>query len=75
MALVKNQALIVLIDSGSSHTFLNSCIATKLKLPQTPIRFLSVKVANGDTLTCHSDVQKFTWWCQGLTFVVDSMVI
>jgi predicted aspartyl protease len=66
---------VVLIDSGSSHTFLNSCISTKLKLTQAPIRSMSIKVANGDTLACHSEVQKITWWCQGQTFRVDAKVI
>jgi hypothetical protein len=31
-ALVQNQALIILIDSGSSHTFLNIAIANKLQV-------------------------------------------
>jgi hypothetical protein len=61
-ALVKNQALVVLIDSGSSHTFLNSSIACNT-------------VANGETPACHFEVQKFAWWCQGHIFIVDAKVI
>jgi hypothetical protein len=74
-ALVKNQALVVLIDSGSSHTFLNSSISCKMKLTQTHIRLMYVTVANGETLACHSEVQNFVWWCQGHIFIVDAKVI
>jgi hypothetical protein len=34
-ALVQNQALVILVDSGSSHTFLNSAIVEKLQLQTT----------------------------------------
>jgi hypothetical protein len=74
-ALLKNQALVVLIDSGSSHTFLNFSIACKMKLTQTHIRLMYVTVANGETPACHSKVQTFAWWCQGHIFIVDANVI
>jgi hypothetical protein len=55
-ALVQNQALVILVDSRSSHTFLNSKIAHKLKGDLSPISTLSVKVANGALLPCTSEV-------------------
>jgi hypothetical protein len=58
-ALVKNQALIILVDSGSSHTFLNSVIAHKLEVA-APISPLYVRVDNGSTLSCTSEVKDFT---------------
>jgi predicted aspartyl protease len=60
-ALVKNQALVILVDSGSSHTFLNSSIAHKLQAPQTQIAHMSVRVANGETLAFLSEVKNFEW--------------
>jgi hypothetical protein len=39
--LVHNQALIILIDSSSFHTFLNSAIASKLQVQKTVILALS----------------------------------
>jgi hypothetical protein len=60
---VKNQALVILVDSRSSHTFLNSSIAHKLRAPQTPIAHMSIRVANGETLACLSKVKFFEWWC------------
>jgi predicted aspartyl protease len=56
-ALVKKQALVILVDSGSSHTFLNSSIAHKLQAPQTPIAHMTIRVANGETLACLSEVK------------------
>jgi hypothetical protein len=74
-ALVQNQALIILIDSGSSHTFLNIAIANKLQVQKTAIPALSVRVANGASLPCTSEVKKFDWWIQGLTFAVDAKIM
>jgi hypothetical protein len=64
-ALVKNQVMVVLIDSGSSHTFLNTEIASRLQVPVTLVKQMMVKVANGATIPCNSEVQNFKWWCQG----------
>jgi hypothetical protein len=74
-ALVQNKALIILVDSGSSHTFLNSTIASKLKVCTTPALPMNVKVANGALLPCCSEVENFEWWCQGQTFQVNAKVI
>jgi predicted aspartyl protease len=74
-ALVKNQALVILVDSGSSHTFLNSDIASKLKVVAHPVMPMRVKVANGASIPCVSEVIDFEWWIQGLTFKVNAKVI
>jgi hypothetical protein len=36
-ALIRNQALVILVDSGSSHTFLNSVLADKLQVAVSPL--------------------------------------
>jgi hypothetical protein len=74
-ALVKNQALIILVDSGSSHTFLNSVIASKPQVATTPIAPMSVKVANGELFSCQSEVKGFEFSIQGHTFTVDAKVL
>jgi hypothetical protein len=74
-ALVKNQALIILVDSRSSHTFLNSTVAGRLQAPITPILALSVKVVNGALLSCSGEVHNFQWWIQGFTFQVNAKVL
>jgi hypothetical protein len=73
--LVKNQTLIILVDSGSSHTFLNSVVAKKLEVVASPIAPLSVSVCNGNILSCNSGVKDFTCWIQGHTLQVDAKVI
>jgi predicted aspartyl protease len=74
-ALVKNQVLVVPIDSGSSHTFLNSVLAQKLQATTTPLPPMSVKVANGASLSCTAEVKNFELWVQGYTFQVDAKLI
>ena len=44
--------LIVLIDGGSTHNFINERIAELLQLPVVPTEPFNVKVANSDPLKC-----------------------
>jgi hypothetical protein len=74
-ALVQNQVLIILVDSCSSHTFLNSSLAHKLQLTATPLSHMVVEVANGVVLSCTSEVKGFKWWIQGHTFHIDAKVL
>jgi hypothetical protein len=74
-ALVQNQALVVLLDSGSFHTFLNSAIARKLQVHSTAVPPMYIKVANGALQSCIAEVKQFEWWCQGHTFQVDAKII
>jgi hypothetical protein len=74
-ALVKNQALIMLVDSRSSHTFLNSSIANRLQVQASPMIPMSVKVANGVVLSCETEVKDFECWIQGHTFQLQAKII
>jgi predicted aspartyl protease len=74
-ALVQNQTLIILVDSGSSHTFLNSVVAQKLEVEATPIAPLSVRVVNGNILSCNYEVKDFSCWIQGHTLQMDVKII
>ncbi|KAF2291273.1 hypothetical protein GH714_022111 [Hevea brasiliensis] len=49
---IKSLELICLIDSGSTHNFINEKVAGSLKLLVEPTRPFNVKVANGDPLQC-----------------------
>jgi len=44
--------VVILIDTGSTHSFLDPDVAKKAKLPAHGGRMLSVKVANGDSVPC-----------------------
>lgn len=60
--------LLILIDSGSSHCFLNSVHAASLS-GITPLDHpLTVKVANGNVLQCHQQITKAEWSVQGVSF-------
>ncbi|CAM8926575.1 unnamed protein product [Rhodiola kirilowii] len=49
---IRGQPILVLVDSGSTHNFLQSCVATFLKLVIEPSAHLSVTVGNGDEMKC-----------------------
>jgi hypothetical protein len=74
-ALVKNQVLAILIDSGSTHTFLSDAMVARLDYKVTPAATMRVKVANGQQLISDSMVHDFEWWLQGHTFKVDARVL
>lgn len=47
---IKSQPVTILVDSGSTHSYLNSKIAKKLNLPITKSKNYEVTVANGEKL-------------------------
>jgi hypothetical protein len=74
-ALVGNQVFLILIDSGSSHSFVISSFVNRLNLPITALSPLTVKVANGDTLISDAVVKHMQWWTAGHTFTHDMRVL
>lgn len=49
-AVIGRKAVIILIDSGSTHNFVDHKVAQALQLPVTPVEEFTVKVANGERL-------------------------
>jgi predicted aspartyl protease len=74
-ALVNNQVLSILVDSGSSHTFLNASMLERIHCAVTPVPSMRVKVANGNTMWSNQEVKGLEWWIQGYTFLVDARVL
>jgi hypothetical protein len=74
-ALVGNQVLSILIDSGSSHTFLNSSMLTRIPSTAVTVPGMRVKVANGQTVVSTQVVRELEWWIQGCTFSVSPRVL
>jgi hypothetical protein len=69
--------MLILLDSGSSHTFISAKLAAALSHPglarlQKP---LVVKVASGTSLDCDSQITQAMWEIQGLQFYSDMKVI
>ena len=44
--------VVVLINSGSTHNFINERMANLLRLPVVPTESFMVRVANGENLRC-----------------------
>jgi hypothetical protein len=74
-ALVKNQVMLTLVDSGSSDSFVSSTFINRLGLPTIPAPPAQVRVADGSVIQSKAMVPKLTWWIQGYTFQTDMRVI
>jgi len=70
-----NQVLLQLLDTGSSHTFINAGLLDRLHCNVVDISPMEVRVANGQTILCSQLVKGFSWWVQGYTFTVDALVL
>ncbi|CAA0810887.1 Polynucleotidyl transferase- ribonuclease H-like superfamily protein, partial [Striga hermonthica] len=70
-AWVKDRRVMVLVDNGSSHNFINVDLSQKLNLPTTKIEPFEVRVANGERLQCAESFRKVPIKFQGVTVKVD----
>jgi len=57
-----------LIDSGSTHNFIDLDVVHKLSLGEIIPLNMKVQVANGDTLSCSSKCPSVTIQVQGTSF-------
>jgi hypothetical protein len=73
--LARNQVVLQLLDTGSSHTFINVGLLDKISCTVVDITPTEVKVANGQTILCSQAVKNFSWWVQGHTFTADALVL
>lgn len=72
---VGKKPLHILIDSGSTHNFLDVSLAMKLgcHIVATPVK--SVSVADGNTLSCQFTWKGFQWRLENTMFVTDTLHI
>jgi hypothetical protein len=56
-ALVHNKVMLILVDSGSSHSFINSSFVYQAGLSTVPTQTMQLRVANGELLQSNSQVQ------------------
>lgn len=69
------RVLYILIDSGSTHNFMDPEIAKKLNCDIQPPKMKKVAVADGGKLTVQGRVDQFQWTFQNSTFQQDMMLI
>lgn len=74
-AMVKDQVFLLLVDSGSSATFINSSFVQQVGLPYIQCAPVKVKVANGAELVSNLMVSDVEWWCDGFTFQTDMRIL
>ncbi|XP_028222321.1 uncharacterized protein LOC114403496 [Glycine soja] len=67
--------VLVLIDSGSTHNFIQEQLVTQLGLPQRPTTPLKVLVGNGQHLQCHTTCDSTTIDIQHHSFTVNLYVL
>ena len=58
MAKIEPYEIVVLIDSDSTHNFINTQLANMLQLPIQPTNAFSIKVANEEKVTCQGKHEK-----------------
>jgi hypothetical protein len=75
LALVKKKGMLILIDSGSSHSFVSQSFLDLVGITPTPTAQLPVRVANGEVLRPSCMVAVLEWWAQGFTFHTDMRVL
>lgn len=57
-----------LIDSGSTHNFINEKVANRLLLPAVPTKSFTVKITNGKSLRCQGRFGGIRLCIQGISF-------
>ena len=72
---IQNVPLKVLVDSGSSYSFLSMTIAQQLSGVSELSANLKVQVANSNVLQCTSHLPQAEWSVCGVTFHSDLKVL
>jgi hypothetical protein len=72
---IEKTTVCILIDSGSTHNFLNTTLALKLQLQLTTIKPMIVQAANGEKMVCKSMCKGLEWKMQGISFQTDVYII
>jgi hypothetical protein len=74
-AKVGNQVMITLIDSGSSHSFINKAFALRTNCQMSTAPAAQVKLADGSMVLCDQQVQALEWMTQSYTFSTTMRVL
>lgn len=72
---VSSQLIHMLVDSGSTHNFLDSTTTKKLKCELLRIPPLVIGVADGAQLKCQTVCKGFTWSLMGTEYTTDGYII
>ena len=67
--------VVILLDTGSSHNFLDFVLVRTLQLAMDTTRILEVRVANGDLIRTKGECKDLLIKMQGKDFLVDLRVL
>ncbi|XP_027060831.1 uncharacterized protein [Coffea arabica] len=73
--LFKGTPLSILVDGGSTHSFVKNTVAQLFPEMVQTIKPFKVKVANGEYLTCSRMIPNMNWEMQGKPFTHDMFII
>lgn len=68
---VQNRELLVLVDSGSTHSFIDEQKGQHMRGLQALQSPLKVQVADGGQIPCSRIIPQCSWWTQGHSFKTD----
>lgn len=68
-ATVRNKTMLILVDTGSSHTFVSSAFVNLTQLPTTTMPHQKVQLANGTWMSTTTQVKNLEWYIQGHTLI------
>ena len=72
---IQGQDILILIDSGSRHSFISSSVAGNLLDVRKLSSPVSVQVADGGSILCSQEIPMAEWSIQGYTFHSNLKVI
>ncbi|KAL5784572.1 hypothetical protein ACOSQ2_006964 [Xanthoceras sorbifolium] len=75
MAWIESSEVSLLVDSGSSHNFINMNTVKKLGMKGTAIEAFDVRVANGERLKCDEVRQNVKMNVQGVRIMAELYVL
>jgi len=65
---VQGHEVVILVDSGSTHTFISTALASKLHGSTSVSAPVTIQVANGQQLVCQTEFVNVPWSVQSYTF-------
>lgn len=74
-AQVGDQFMLLLVDSGSTHSFISEAFTQRVSAKTEALPPVSVRVANGQRLHCNKIVRNLAWQVPGHTFHTDLRVL
>lgn len=67
--------MVVLIDIGSTYSFIDVVVVKEIKAIVVKTTVLTVTITNDSFLRCDSHCPKLTWFIQGLEFQADLRIL